>query len=322
LAFGLPLDRQIIPIKQDRGIFERVKGSKVFWIRYADSTGKIRREKVGRKSLALKVYQKRKTEVREGRFFSLNRPARGPTIEAVIDDYLGRIRGKLRSYRDYRRNGTTWKNVLRGRTLRQIVPGDIERYVTGRLAEVKVASINRELSFIKRVFNVAIADGLVEVNPVCRVKMFKENNQRTRFLSDDEESRLLAALPSAARPLVTVAIHTGLRQGEQFQLRWTDVDFTTRIITIPRSKHGESRTVPMNSVVRTILEELRQRKSACPSPFYFPSRASSPIEPSNFLHRVFKPALSKAGISNFTWHSLRHTFASRLVMKGVDLRTV
>ncbi len=84
-----------------------------------------------------------------------------------------------------------------------------------------------------------------------RPKMFtKENNQRVRFLSDDEEAALRQAIGEDEWPIVAVAMHTGLRRSEQSNLRWKQVDFTTGIITVLRSKHGETRRVPMNDIVR------------------------------------------------------------------------
>src|SRR5262245_46888410 len=96
----------------------------------------------------------------------------------------------------------------------------------------------------------------------------KENNQRVRFLSEDEEARLRAALPDDAWPLVAVALHTGLRRSEQFGLRWEHVDFATGILTVPCSKHGTARRVPMNDTVRDVL---RSRPSRLKSPYVFAS---------------------------------------------------
>ncbi|HSQ01143.1 MAG TPA: site-specific integrase [Candidatus Dormibacteraeota bacterium] len=113
---------------------------------------------------------------------------------------------------------------------------------------------------------------------------------------------------------------TRLRQSEQFGLRWENVDFQTGIITVPRSKHGEKRHVPMNDTAREILRSLPSRMK---SAYVFPSATGeTPIDPCNFIARVFRKALNKAGVEDFRWHDLRHTFASRLVTAGVDLRTV
>jgi integrase len=240
--------------RRERGIFERVKGSGVWWVRFHDQHGREHRQKVGPKKLAKEVYQKRKNEVAERRFFPERFRRREVLLSAMIDDYLGRIKGTHRSYSESMRHGELWKAALGSRTLREINTGDVERYKARRLAgelrprdrrkgkrvrgPVVVATVNREISFLRRVFNVAIEDGLAEVNPVKSKLIGKENNERVRFLTDDEEKRLQKAVPEAHWPKIAVALNTGLRRGEQFELRWCDVDFSTGIITIPRSKSG------------------------------------------------------------------------------------
>lgn len=306
--------------RRTRGVYEHPKGSGAWWVVYFDEHGRRHREKVGPKALAVKVYAKRKTEIQERRFFPERLKRREALLDDVLADYLKRVEGKLRSYVEYVRYAAKWKAAFPGRTLRQIVPGDIERYMAQRVKEVAPASVNRELQFLKHVFFVAMKDGLTESNPVREVGLFKENNQRVRFLDDDEETRLRAALGNEQWPVVAVALHTGLRQGEQFGLRWEHVDFGTGILTVPRSKHGEARRVPMNDTTRDIL---RARPSRLKSPYVFSSSTGeTPLDARNYMNRVFLPALRAAGIEGFRWHDLRHTFASRLVMAGVDLRTV
>jgi len=238
----------------------------------------------------------------------------------VIDDYLGRNKDRLRWFEHYERYGRSWKAALSGRTLAQILPSDVERYVAARRQEVAPATVNRELAFLRRVYNVAIADQKADTNPVSSKVFFRENNQRVRFLTDEEEARLAAVLDPGHRAMVCVAIHTGLRPSEQFHLRWEHVDFTNGILTVPRSKHGEVRRIPMNDTVRDILRALPSRlKSA----YVFPSATGeTPLDGHNVVRRLFVPALAAAGIDGFRWHDLRHTFASRLTMAGVDLRTV
>ncbi len=307
--------------RRERGVFERPKDSGVWWVVYFDEHGRRHREKVGPKGLAGEVYRKRKTEIAERRFFPERIRRRDVLLADMIRDYLDREKGRMRSFVNYQRYGRYWADALPGKALRQIIPGDIERYVARRTREgMAPASVNRELTFLRRLFNVAIADGLVDSNPVRAVKFFKENNQRVRFLSDDEETRLQASVGEEQWPLVAVAIHTGLRQSEEFHLRWEHVDFATGILTVPRSKHGGARRVTMNDTVR---ETLRALPSRLKSPYVFPSATGkTPLDAKNFLHRVFLPALKAARVEGFRWHDLRHTFASRLVMAGVDLRTV
>src|SRR5262245_53838079 len=169
-----------------RGIFERPRGSGVWWTRYNDEHGREHREKVGPKGLALKVYQKRKTEIAERRFFPERLRRRDPRVDEFIDDYLTRVQGTLRSLPDQQRCARIWKAVLGDRTLEQVCPADVQRYIAKRSSEVAPASVNREVSFLKRLFKVAIADGLLEGNPVRHVKMLKENNARVRYLADEE----------------------------------------------------------------------------------------------------------------------------------------
>src|SRR5215472_5172510 len=89
---------------------------------------------------------------------------------------------------------------------------------------------------------------------------FKENNQRVRFLTEDEEeTRLQEAIGDVEWVKVAVAINTGLRQAEQFKLRWEWIDFSTGILTVPRSKHGEARRITMNDTVRELLRSLPSR---------------------------------------------------------------
>lgn len=308
--------------RRQRGIFQRPKASGVWWVRYHDENGREHREKVGPKALALKVYQKRKNEIAERRFFPERIRRREVLLKDAVAAFLrDHVEGRLRNAKHYRRYGELWTRALGTRALRQILPGDIARYIAQRQQDgMAPATVNRELAFLKRLYNVAIGDELAESNPVKAVRLFKENNARVRFLTEDEENALRNVIGETHWPLVAVALHTGLRRSEQFNLRWRDVDFANGVLTIPRSKHGEVRRVPMNETVRDILAVLPSRMR---SPFVFASAsAESALDSQNFVNRVFVKALRGARIEDFTWHCLRHTFASRLVMAGVDLRTV
>lgn len=174
--------------------------------------------------------------------------------------------------------------------------------------------------FLKRLFNLALRDGKAERNPVREVKFFKEDNERVRWLTDEEEARLRAVLGEREWPKVSFALNTGFRQANQFGLPWSDVNFETGAVTARGSKSGDTYHVPMNHELRELLRGLESRlKSA----WVFPSRnGKSPLNATNYMYRVFASALTRAAIANFRWHDLRHTFASRLVMAGVDLSTV
>ena len=167
-------------------------------------------------------------------------------------------------------------------------------------------------------FNRAIRQGRLTFNPVTPMRLQREHNARNRCLNVDEEARLMAALPARLRTLVTVAMHTGMRQGELRALRWADVDFETAAIRIARDKAGDGRWVAMNTVTREALAAAK-REARVLGPYVFASAEGK------FLHnfeRYWRPAVTAASIPDFRFHDRRHTFASRLAMRSVDLYTV
>jgi len=304
------------------GLFEKVRDSGDWWIRYADQYGHIHREKVGPKSLAKKAYEKRKTQIREGEFFpqQLGR-RRDMLFKDMAKMYLeDHSKVNKRSYPTDCYIMVRLKQAFGEKALSEITVQDVERF-KGRLAqEVSVATVNRHLALLSGVFNKALAWKKTKANPVREVKKFKENNERTRYLTEEEESRLKAAFPERHWSKVEIAHNTGLRRGEQFNLRWSDVDFHSRTIAIRIPKSGEREYVKMNDRVKEIFQHLPSRLK---SEWVFPSETGiTPLNANNFIKRVFEPALKEAKISDFRWHDLRHTFGSRLIMAGVDLRTV
>ena len=121
--------------------------------------------------------------------------------------------------------------------------------------------------------------------------------------------------------LVVFSIETGLRREEQFNLRWNQVDMENGILTIPLPKGGRTRHVPLSEGAKAILRAL---PSFLQSGWVFPSLTTpgKPLDSRNYMRRVYKPALRKAGILGACWHTLGHTAASRRIMSGVDLVSV
>ncbi|MEC4680664.1 MAG: tyrosine-type recombinase/integrase, partial [Nitrospirota bacterium] len=184
----------------------------------------------------------------------------------------------------------------------------------------KPPTINRDFGFLRHVLMVAVKDGKLTRNPVSGVKFFPEAN-RVRFFSDDELRHLHGLIDSNNWKVVVFALETGLRKSEQFQLRWEHISFESRTLTIPLPKGGQTRHVPLSPEALTIL---RSHSSFLQSPWVLPGIKSNlrPMDSRAFLRRAFEPALKKAGIQDASWHTLRHTTASRLVMAGVPLPTV
>lgn len=314
--------------RRPRGIFERPTGSGVWWIRYHDQHGREHRQKVGPKGLAIEAYEERKTAIRKGTFFPEKQ--RNVLLRTFLPTFLqGRVKrdprtGALENVLKDKQHAALWAAALGTLSLRQIKPGDIRRHIHRRQEDgMAPATINRELAFLRRAFNVAIEDELADKNPIGKrgVTLFRENNQRVRYLTDDEEPRLREALGEEEWPKAAVALHTGLRRSNVFHLRWAeDVNFDAGTIRARDPKGGRDYHVPMNDELRALLRGLPSRLR---SPWVFPSETGeTPLNSQNFINRVFRPALLAAKIRDFSWHDLRHTFASRLAMAGVDVRTI
>ncbi|MEJ2231734.1 MAG: site-specific integrase, partial [Nitrospirales bacterium] len=126
-------------------------------------------------------------------------------------------------------------------------------------------------------------------------------------------------------PWARLAILTGMRLGEQFGLKWPWVDFDQRFITLPHTKAGEAQYVYLNAEAQGILRtlQIQQMNGGVYGPWIFPSEnPASHLDQRNFYARIFVPAVEEAKLEGVTWHTLRHTFASRLAMAGYSEGTI
>jgi site-specific recombinase XerD len=164
----------------------------------------------------------------------------------------------------------------------------------------------------------------IDKNPAARIGRTKEDNGRVRWLSDKEEPQLRDAIAKRTPqhvPALDLSLNTGMRSGEQFSLRWPQIDTDRCSLFLPKTKNGKSRHIPLNAVAMEALRVLKQRHDELNPdlPFVFLNEKGEQLRG----HRDwFEPALKDSGIPDYSWHCNRHTFASRLVMSGVDLRTV
>jgi integrase len=237
-----------------------------------------------------------------------------------------------------------------------LTPWQIEKWRAERVkAGIKRSTINRNLADLKSSLTKAVGWGLLASNPISSVKLHKlDPNAAVRFLSDDEESCLRQALekreatmkaerkryndwcaarryPSYPdlekaefvdylRPMVLLSLNTGLRQGEVFGLQWVDVNFQQASITLPgsRTKSGKTRHVPLNQEACEVLTAWRRRTEQGEG-LVFPNPEGDRF---NNVRKSWLGVLAQARIKNFRWHDMRHSFASRLAMAGVDLNTI
>lgn len=263
-----------------------------------------------KKKLAETILAKVKVQIVEGTWFDAEKYQKAKTItfSEMVNKYLAKYQ-KLR-------DGHTVKKLVPAfghLTLAEITTEMVSDYRDERLKKVKPATVYQELSLMRRMFNVARREWKwLRDNPVADLSFsVGSKNARDRWLTLEEERLLLekATNPNWLRSLLIFALHTGMRKGEIFNLRWQEVDFSRRTLMIVKSKNGEKRTIPMSHTLSNMLSTIKVRHI---SGRVFPISDRS-------LRVAFENAKEKAGIENFRIHDLRHTFATRLVQNGVDL---
>lgn len=319
------------PEKLPRGVYEKVPGSGDYWIRFADPTGKIRRQHVG-KSLAVArdTAEQRRTEVRQGKFNpeSIGKRQRRMTVAEMFATYEP-LRVNVRNKDEDKRYATYWTKLFGQLELDHLTREDLLRWRSRRIQEVKPATVNRALTYLRAYYNLALADGHCQANPAQDRRgarggrlILRESASRDRVLTQEEQARLQARMTDRHFRLVEFAIHTGLRLSEQFGLRWKHVDRRSRTLLIPDTKAGTPRIVPLNQRALDLLNQLEQAGQGSAWVFASTKDPGRPVNAHNFIRRVFKKAAKQAGIAGLNWHDLRRTTGSRLVEAGIPLNTV
>ncbi|NQU94795.1 MAG: site-specific integrase [Candidatus Omnitrophica bacterium] len=293
------------------------KKEKSYYIDYY-AHGKRKREKIGpSRKLAESVLAKRKLAMAENRFLDIKKASK-TTFYELCDLYI-ELHAKPNK-RDWRRSDLLHqrrsKEFFGNARLHTITQEQVEQYKAKRLSSVSPATVNRELSSLKHMFNKAIEWGKVEINPAHRVKKLRENNARLRYLEKEEIKTLIDNSNATLQPVLVVAVSTGMRRGEILNLKWRDIDINKGIIYVLRTKNHEAREVPMCDTVKQIFIKTEKRPN---SPFIFCRKNGKPY---GKLDKSFLQALNKSGILNFRFHDLRHTFASQFMMAGGELNTL
>lgn len=299
-----------------------VKRGDTWWMSFMYQGRQIRRSTgTSDRRLAEAILGKVKGQIIEGRFFDKPKEQRRMVTE-LLDRYLREHAVRRANYRREQTSVRNLKAFFGNPTLDHVTPKRIVAYKNQRYTDgVKPATINRELATLKKAFNLARREWeWCTDNPVCRVSMEQENNTRDRWLTVDEEQRLLHAAGPWLRELMMFALHTGMRQGEILDLTWAGVDLFRRTVTVFKSKNGERRTIPLNQTVLELLMHKYGSRSG-DTALVFPSEAQTRLNASN-IRRSLNLALEKVKITNFHFHDLRHTCATRMVQAGVDLYKV
>jgi integrase len=247
-------------------------------IRYTCGAGCKHKERTGPiKSEAVRLYHERRNramgepgwcpnvERQQARKHAQAEQAREKARVSFRDyatgDYLPAAGGRLKGIATVRCRVQAMVKHFGDFKLDEISPAAVERYLNGLLSQgLTQSTVNRYRGILSAMFSRAKRFGLVVVNPVTGATKYREPEGRTLYLLPEDKAQEEAAIRDALRPdlrpLFTVSIHMGLRWSEQIALVWRDVDFFSGFIGVQRSKSGYSRTVPMNSIVRSTLMDL------------------------------------------------------------------
>lgn len=304
---------------KDRGLFQRTLPSgKTVWCYRFYWQGREVKKKGGRtKEEARRAMYAMQTDLARGTKVLI--PQSKDSLAAAIERYRP-VAKRLKNYQKSRHFFEWWTLHFGKIAITALTPTHLEQAQHRLMAEKKTAgTINRYTDWLRHVLNREIRDGRLLVNPVTRITRMREPKGRVRFLSQEEEAKLLAALGPVYAPYARFAILTGLRQAEQFRLEWAHVDLEQGLVMLPVTKAGETQYLPLNEEAKAILRGLNSWQR---SKWVFPSqRPERPLDACNFM-RLYRAAVVRAGIPWVSWHDLRHTFASRLAMQGVPLTTI
>jgi integrase len=332
--------------KRMRGLYKR---GNVWWCSYLSASGRMVRESTTQTDYnkAVEFLVKRRTEVAAGKAPEESKIIAGRTFGELAEHYLTwceRQKGYIAKERVVNQLIARFGDV----PLRRFSTMLLEQYQTERMrqgakhkamrkgpdgkrvaVEVetapkgnKPATINRHMAAIKHMFTKAVEWDMVEedvLKRVRKVKQLKENNRRLRYLSKEECQALVDACEGYLKSIVITALNTGMRRGELLSLKWDNLDLKHGFILLEQedTKNGERREIPINETLRRTLEALPRRLDG--GNVFFNPETDKPYQT---LSAAFIKACEKAGIQDFRFHDLRHTFASILVMAGKDLTTV
>jgi integrase len=298
---------------------------RAYWIEYYDVESKRKRERIGpNKAAAEQRLREALTARAEGRHIR-----KSPDAKTRFSDLaawylsLDKVKAK-RSFNRDKRSVAKLYAFFGESLLKDITPATVEKYVQKRLAEpsyrghlTKPATVVREMACLNHIFTSAIRNGKADRNPVKGVSRPPENNERDRVLSPEEYASLIVECAPHIRPIVKLAYHTGMRRSEIIKLEWGHLDLKEGVIRLrpEDTKTNEGRVVPLT---REMLEMFKAMPRGLPGVRVF-TREGKAIKD---FRDAFEAACHRAGIKNFTFHDLRHTFNTNAYRAGVPIPTI
>jgi integrase len=311
------------------GIYERKgrHGDITYYIRYQVEHTDIK-ERVGRKSrgftreMAKDALKARLGEIAQGRF-NLEKARKPVPFSKLAERYREFASGYKRGWETEKYIVNEFADLFGTTPLANITTWQIEKWKADKGKELDLATVNRRLTVISHMFRKAVDWGLIKTNPATGVKRFTVISERTRFLTGEEVQNLLSKCEANVTSpwlfsLVNLALNTGMRQGELLNLRWEGVNFERGVISVMQTKTMRRKTIAMNDATREALNWLNEHRYG---DYLFMWPWGDRVGRTT-VYDAFKEACNAAKIADFRFHDLRHTFASHLVMAGVDLVTV
>jgi integrase len=270
---------------------------------------------------------RRRLAIREGRD---GQPDKSMLFDELLDTiFLPWSKMRKRTYYLDTRFAEVFRNAeeFKGKRVAEITPLLIERYMRRRLGEVtergetrSPGSVNRERVALCSIFSRAVDAGLIALNPARKVKPLEYHGKRERVVTPEEEALILSKLTgrlARLRPLVIIGMYTGMRKGEMLKMRWSDVNFETRLIRIraENAKSKKQRYVEMNSIVVETLMELRE--GATTNGLVFSGKGYSPNGVGDSFSKLCDELeLDGVKLDDITLHCLRHSLSTRMKDNG------
>jgi integrase len=296
-----------------KGVYQR---GRVWWIRYRFN-GKYIHQSIGDRVLAERTMEEIRRRIQDGRHEIKFKDERR-TFAEMADEYL-EAKSNKRSLRCDRSMLRHLVPVFGSSLVHTITKAEVEVYARTRRKTVSGATVNRDLALLRHLFNLAIEKGYMRDNPVRGVKKAKESPSRRKYIfTEDEIQALVNASAPHLRPILAVAIGTGLRKGDILGLRWDEVDFAHNVISLYQQKTEEPLEIPMLAMVRELLWRLKG--TAGESPLVFAWEGKRIVD----IRRAFHTALRRSGLAakGYHFHDLRRTFATMLYNRGVHLTKI
>ncbi len=236
-------------------------------------------------------------------------------LKDIIEDYRQHTQLYYTSPDNFEYVINAFQKMMGNKDIEKITVNDIEKYISLRHGKVKNATINREMDIIRRIFSLAVENGKLKTNPCATMKDLRIDNPPERYLTKEEEIKLLAVCNHFMKVIIITALHTGARQQELLSLKWEALFFNENYLILRNTKNNKPRKIPLTQTLKTELLKF---------PRYSEYVFTSPVTKGKYkdVKSSFTRVVKRANIPHITFHQLRHTTASRLNEMGVDIVTI